>query len=55
MKIRCKQADGEIGLNGTYWPVTNYVADVPEDVATILIDRYSDNFGVYEENHEEES
>jgi hypothetical protein len=55
MKIRCKQADGEIGLNGTYWTVENHVADVPDDAAAILLDRYSDNFGVYEETIEEES
>jgi hypothetical protein len=54
MKIRCKQKDGEIGLNGVYWSVEDYVADIPEDAAAILLDRYSDNFGVYEETNEEE-
>lgn len=44
MKIRCKQKDGEIGLNGVYWSVEDYVADIPEDAAAILLRVHPDQF-----------
>lgn len=45
MKIKClKQKDGEIGMDGQYWPVLKGVAEVSDEVGDRLIQCYPDEF-----------
>jgi hypothetical protein len=47
MKIKVKQKNGRVGLNGEYWEVKSHIAIIPDAQAKVLMERHPDEFQQY--------